>query len=323
MDEMKKRITLVHPLLIFIVAHLVWLSLLGLWIYWYVNNYLILQQVKSTLLPEKIPEVTNIVALILGLVMLVLLLIGMYFVFIFLAKQINITRMYDTFVANVSHELKSPLASIQMYLETLRMRNVPIEKQKMFVNLMIKDSQRLKSLINSILDISVIEQKKKVYDFKVYSVNKIVKDLIKKSCDQFKLPPNSIFISGGNSCYIKVDKDAMEIIFNNLIDNAIKYTVESFKMDIHIKCNSTRVSLDFIDKGIGIDYKNQRNIFHKFFRISDENIPNIKGTGLGLYIVKEIVKAHKGKISVFSKGVNLGSTFRIDLPVHKKTEQDI
>ena len=73
MDEMKKRITLVHPLLIFIVAHLVWLSLLGLWIYWYVNNYLILQQVKSTLLPEKIPEVTNIVALILGLVMLVLL----------------------------------------------------------------------------------------------------------------------------------------------------------------------------------------------------------------------------------------------------------
>ena len=170
---MKKRINLFQPLLIFILAQLAWLSLVGLWIYWYVSNYQILNKISENLLPQIVSQNINVAALVWGLILLVLILVGMYFIFIFLTKQINITRLYDNFIASISHELKSPLASIQLHLETLKLREVPKIKQSEFFDLMAKDTHRLRNLINSILDISQIEQKKMSYNYQVFSAKNI------------------------------------------------------------------------------------------------------------------------------------------------------
>jgi two-component system phosphate regulon sensor histidine kinase PhoR len=313
---MKKRINLFQPLLIFILAQLAWVSLVGLWIYWYVSNYQILNKISENLLPQIVSQNINVAALVWGLILLTLILVGMYFIFIFLTKQINITRLYDNFIASISHELKSPLASIQLHLETLKLREVPKIKQSEFFDLMAKDTHRLRNLINSILDISQIEQKKMSYNYQVYSSKNIFLNLLQKSKEQFKLPDNAIKIIGEPTCDLVVDIEAMKIVIDNLIDNAVKYSLGPLILTVNMVCSKKKFLLSFTDQGIGIPIKNQNKIFNKFYRLQTPDHPNIKGTGLGLYMVKEIIKSHGGKISVFSKGIHSGSTFKIELPIY-------
>ena len=156
---MKKRFNIFHPIFVFILAQLAWLSLLGLWIYWYVTNYIIFKQVGENYSPQLIARGTNILALVSGLILLVFVLGGMYFIFIYLTRQLSLTRLYDNFIATVTHELKSPLASILLYLETLNERQVPEKRQQQFISLMLKDVNRLQNLINSILNKKSSSQK--------------------------------------------------------------------------------------------------------------------------------------------------------------------
>ena len=115
---MKRWHFLIHPVLIFVLAQLAWLCLVGIWIYWYVSNYIIFQQVGDKLSPQLISKSNNVLALVIGLILLVAILVGISLIFIYLNKQLKMARLYDNFIANVTHELKSPLASIQLYLET-------------------------------------------------------------------------------------------------------------------------------------------------------------------------------------------------------------
>jgi len=318
---MKGRHFRIHPVLIFILAQLAWLSLLGIWIYWYVSNYIIFNQVGKRLSPQMIPKSTNVIALVTGLVLLVAILIGMYLIFIYLNRQLNMTKLYDNFIGNVTHELKSPLASIQLYLETLNLRDIPRAKQKEFIELMIKDAHRLKNRIDSILEISGIEQKKVAHTYGVYTADAIIRTLIGESVDQFKLPAKAVRIEGKAPCPCVVDRDALKIVFDNLIDNAMKYSKEPASVTVHLACTPKLVVIRFSDRGIGISPKEQKKVFHKFQRIYDKDIPNVKGTGLGLYWVKEIVKTHGGKISVFSEGRGRGTTFIIELPIYLESKR--
>jgi len=318
---MAKRFGFFHPIMVFILAQLAWLSLLGLWIYWFVTNYVILKQVGEKLSPQFTSKSHNVLALVGGLILLVFILGGMYFIFIYLAKQINITRLYDYFIANVTHELKSPLASIQLYLETLSSRKVSPERQRAFIALMMKDTNRLKNLIDSILDISIIEQKKMAYNYHVLDIEPLIRELREGALDQFKLPGETIGISGSAPCQGVIDRDAFKIVFDNLVDNAIKYTVGQVQVTVRISCSEKEILIEFSDRGIGIRREHLQKIFNKFYRVYDADSPNIKGTGLGLYMVKEIIRYHGGTITVSSKGKNAGTTFRITLPVFGHTKK--
>jgi two-component system phosphate regulon sensor histidine kinase PhoR len=313
---MKRLRFLFRPVLVFIFAQLAWLSLLGLWIYWYVSNYIIFNQVGDKISPQLVSAKTNILALIGGLVLLLAILFGMYLIFIYLNRQLNITRLYDNFIANVSHELKSPLASIQLYLETLHYRKVPRAKQREFFALMMKDANRLKNLINSILDISGLEKKRIAYNFHVHNAESVIRTVVEESAEQFRLQ-NAIQIKGSAPCQCVIDRDALKIVFDNLMDNAIKYSKEPAQISILLGCNPKSVVIEFKDQGIGIQEKDQKKIFTKFHRIYGPEIPNVKGTGLGLYWTEEIIKYHGGKISVSSEGLGHGSAFRIELPIYR------
>ena len=318
---MKKFRFFLHPLIIFIVAQLAWISVVGLWIYWYVSNYMIINKVGDRFAPQFITKKINILSLVGGLILLAAVLVGMYLIFIYLNRQLNITRLYDNFIANVTHELKSPLASIQLYLETMKMRDVPQSKQQEFITLMIKDANRLKSLINTILEISGLERKAIAYNFHVYDAESLLRSIFEESADQFKLPAGSFCIHGSARCECVADRNALKIVIDNLVDNAIKYSKNPVHIDIFLYCKKNTFGIEFKDEGVGITASEHRKIFRKFHRIYSPEIPNVKGTGLGLYWVKEIVKFHGGKISVFSEGLNLGTMFKISLPIYQTTKR--
>ncbi len=309
----------VNNLVIFVLAQLVWLALLGLWIYWYVSNYLIFEQVGETVSPQINIDTPSVFPFVGGIVLLVGLSFSLVLIFRHLNVQIRLRRLYDNFIDNVTHELKSPLSSIQLYLETLDSRDVPQEKRNEFYKLMMKDTARLQNLINSILEISKIESRKKRISFVIHQADKFLPAIIKESAAQFRLSEDNLKSEVSGTCEIEVDSNSFKMVFDNLIDNAIKYSVGSLKLEVKIICNPKKLEIIFKDNGIGLPSNEQKKIFQKFYRIYDKDIPNVKGTGLGLYWVKEIIKNHKGKITAHSEGKGKGTTIGIILPVYKNS----
>lgn len=322
---MRKPSTLFYHIFIFVIAQVTWFSLLGLWIYWYVTNYLLLLKVEDKLTPQIISGTTNIIALISGLILLILLSLSMSVIFIYLNRQLNVTKLYDNFISNVTHELKSPLSSIQLHLETIKKREVPEEKKQEFLFLMLKDIDRLNRLINSILYLSSLEQnklsKKVSHDYHIYDADTIIREIIEESFQEFNFPLDNVEIVGSLSGQCVIDRNWLKIVFNNLIDNAIKYSTQLPRLKIELTPGQRYFQINFSDNGIGISAKDQKKIFNKFHRIYNPESPNVKGTGLGLYWAKEIVKYHGGKIVVHSAGKNLGTTFKISLPVYRESKK--
>ncbi len=318
---LKKLNSYFYFIVIFVLAQLAWMALLGLWIYWYVSNSIIFEEVGEQLSPQLDIGSPSTFIFVGGIILIVAIAFGMSVTFRNLNVQLRLNRLYDNFIANVTHELKSPLASIQLYLETLNSRELSPENKKKFINYMINDSQRLNNLINSILEISRLEQKKVAHNYAVYDGREIVNSLVNESAEQFQLTDENVSVKANQTAEIVIDKNAMKIVFDNLIDNAIKYSTRQLNIDIELYTTDKYFIAEFRDNGIGLDQSQAKKIFKKFYRIYDENIPNVKGTGLGLYWVKEILKSHGGKIAVKSEGINKGTVFTIELPIHKAAKK--
>jgi signal transduction histidine kinase len=313
---LKKRRSLLYHIIIFVLAQIAWLSLLGLWIYWYVYNYIVFEQVGDQISPQLTYDITNVVPFVVGLVLLVSLSLITAWIFRNLNVQLRLTILYDNFIGNVTHELKSPLSSIQLYLETLMQRDVPPEKQKEFIELMMKDADRLKRLIDIILEISALEQKIISHDYTICDAEPTINKSIAESIEKFRLDKDTVSINGSASCKVVADTNALKIVIDNLVDNSIKYSTNPLKLNVNLSCGSKRFIIEFSDNGIGISSKELKKIFNKFHRIYDKSIPSVKGTGLGLYWAREIIKNHGGTISVLSGGLGKGVTFKIELPVY-------
>jgi len=310
---MKKQRSLLYHITIFIFAQVAWFSLLTLWIYRFVTTNVVMDQAGENLM---VSGEFRVFTLISGIVLFVAVSLGMSLLFRRLNVQYNMTRMYDNFIANITHELKSPLASIQLYLETLQIRKVDRKNQEKFLQMMCKDALRLQRLINSILEISGLEQKRTMYMYDVFTADAMIRPLLNNAVDQFNLPPDALKIEGRAPCQCVADRDAMKIVFDNLIDNAIKYTTDQVKITVSMECTSKWIQISFRDEGIGIESGDQKVIFQKFQRIYRRDIPSVKGTGLGLYWVREIIRYHGGKITVHSKGRGQGTLFVLELPIY-------
>lgn len=317
----KKIKKILHPIAIFVAVQWVWLSLVGLWIHFYISNHIIMMKVGNELAPQLRPGSYHILVLIFGIILLILLQGGFYFIFIYLNRQINLNKMHDHFLANITHELKSPLASIQLYLETLTSRQVPPEKQAEFFRLMINDTNRLRGMIDKIVGTIFIDSRRLAFNFKVFNMRtvipRIVEDVLGKYPEEIR---KKVFIENRIACRCVLDRNSFKIIFNNLIDNSIKYSNDGFMLRIRMQCDDKYYFLEIEDAGIGIPVKEQKRVFRKFYRVYGHEIPSVKGTGLGLYIVKEIVRYHAGKIKAESPGKNKGTKIRIELPIYKKTK---
>jgi signal transduction histidine kinase len=202
---MRKKHSFVYNLVIFILAQLVWLAVLLLWIYWYISNNIIFEQVGEKIAPQIVYDAPSVFPFVGGIVLLTGLSVSLVLIFRHLNIQIKLNTLYDNFIANVTHELKSPLSSIQLYLETLNSRDVPEEKKKEFYVLMMRDAERLKNLVNSILEIASMDKRKTNRDFEVYKADETIKKIILESAEQFQLKESAIRFSGDAGCDILLD----------------------------------------------------------------------------------------------------------------------
>jgi signal transduction histidine kinase len=249
---------------------------------------------------------------VLLIIFFVIIIAGMATIFTYYQKLQNLYQLQENFISNFTHELKTPVASIKLYLETMMKRDVEPEKRQEFIKLMLKDTDRLHQNIEQILQTSKIESKKDFFKTQDIELGEFLGEFVKKVEHLF---PDRLTYENklkGNS-YTKIDPILFESLLINLINNGVKYnSSEKPEVKIILTSNLGTLRIDVVDNGIGIDIKDHKKIFKKFFRVFGSE-KKIKGTGLGLYLVSQIMNLHKGKISLTSE-MGKGSVFHLELP---------
>ena len=230
--------------------------------------------------------------------------------------------MKSEFVSNVSHELRTPLALIRLYAETLELGRISGSgKQQEYYEIIRKESERLTSLINNILDFSRIESGKKEYNFRETNVADLVRDTLESY--RFEIEQNGFKFEqkiDSDVPPLMVDREAIARSLLNLVNNALKYSPNEKYLGVNLYRDNGAVNLEVVDHGIGIAPKEQSKIFEKFYRVGDPLVHNTKGSGLGLSLVSHIVQAHGGEVAVESQPGH-GSKFIISLPMHSIVQQ--
>jgi two-component system phosphate regulon sensor histidine kinase PhoR len=258
---------------------------------------------------------TNI--LLIGLLTLVLIL-GVWIVYRNIKKEVEIAQIKSDFVSNVSHELRTPLSLISMFSETLEMDRVKTEeKKKEYYSIISSEANRLSKIVNSILNFSKMEAGKRQFNFVESYLNDVVENVYRSYKFHLEQKGFTFHLTKDETIpIIKIDEEAVSEAMVNLVDNAVKYSDNKKEITIRTGKENNFAFVEVEDKGIGIPDKDQKKIFEKFFRVSSGNVHNIKGSGLGLSIVKYIMDAHKGEIKLNSK-IGEGSKFKILFPLRK------
>jgi signal transduction histidine kinase len=237
-------------------------------------------------------------------------------------REARLAQAKSNFVANVSHELKTPLALLSLFSEILELGRVKSEEKKIeYYRIIREESRRLNKMIDNILDFSKIEAGRKTYEFVHSDMAEVIENVLSSYRYQIRnsgfdvqtkiqpdLPP------------VLIDRDAMAQAISNLVDNAMKYSGEVKQLSIKTETLGSDLSIEITDRGIGIPRAEQNKVFEKFYRVGNGLVHDVKGSGLGLSLVKHIIEAHHGTISVESD-VGKGSRFTILLPLARNTAQ--
>jgi len=252
----------------------------------------------------------------------VLLCAGIVLTYRNVTREVALAKLKSDFVSNVSHELRTPLSLIRLYAETLELGRLPnMDKQQEYYQIIRKESERLTSLINNILDFSRIEAGKKEYEFRQTDLADLVRSTLESY--RFQIEQNGFRLEqkiDEDIPPLKVDREAIARSLVNLVNNAVKYSSNEKFLAVSLYRANGSVKLEVADHGIGIAPHEQHKIFDKFYRVGDPLVHNTKGSGLGLSLVRHIVQAHGGNISVDS-GPGRGSRFIISLPVQRTVQE--
>ncbi|MCF6179228.1 MAG: HAMP domain-containing histidine kinase [Geopsychrobacter sp.] len=306
-----------HPLITFIGIQLLWILLLVGWIYWFLGRHQQLKELAAKYKTELLPLKTDWLILTEGIILLVAILVGIYVIFLYWQRQAALYRAQHNFIAQVSHELKSPLASLQLHLETIEMRQPEPEQLQKFVHLMQGDTERLHNLINNLLTASKLEHRNSSFNFEEADFSAA----LEKSLQQKK----STFPKQGTinwdiepGLHVRFDEEAIETVLRNLIENAILYANGPPQVQIELKTDGAFAMLSIADQGRGIAPRLHKKVFRIFYRVRIAG-KTIRGSGLGLFIVRSILRRHNGKVWLKSEGLNKGTTFFLRLPLTQKT----
>ena len=314
---MNKLRALFHPIFIFIGVQIAWIILIAVWVNWYLKNNRNLQEFAQKIRPDLLNEELDWFVLVEGGFLMLVILVGFYVIFVYWTKQARLNKLQSSFVSSVSHELKSPLASIQLYLETLKYQEVSKEETRDFVDTMLLDTERLSWLVENILESSKSGYKTIQLQFQPVDVAHFIREVVDGHKRQFEEKNVHVRLRLEETPIMNLDKRAMRLVFNNLLGNALRYSPVGSDLVIRITRGKKYCEIQVTDKGIGLDKKDQKKIFKRFYRVQNKETVNIEGAGLGLFIASEFVKGHKGFIDVFSEGRGKGTTFTVGLPISK------
>ena len=302
-----------HPLITFIGIQLLWILLLIGWIYWFLGRHQQLRELAERYQTELLPQKTDWLILTEGILLLVAILVGIYVIFLYWRRQASLYRAQHNFIAQVSHELKSPLASLQLHLETIEMRQPTPEQLQHFVTLMQNDTERLNNLISNLLLASKLEHRGSSLNFETDDFSAAVEDWLQEKRSAF---PESGKLDWQIEPGLRVrfDPEAMESVLRNLIENAILYADGPPQVRVELKQDGGFAQLSIADRGRGIDPRLHKKVFRMFYRVRIAG-KSIRGSGLGLFIVRSILRRHKGKVWLRSEGLGKGTTFYLQLPL--------
>ena len=254
-------------------------------------------------------------ALTIGTVVFVLMLVGLSFYLFLTIKEIRLNRRQANFVDSVTHELKSPIATLRLYLETLQMRRALDDNQRQgFYGIMENELQRLDSLISQLLEVSRLDAIGDQSDPEDVSLGPLMRQCAQTALAHHKeVAPQAISFDI-EPATIHARPMVLEMIFRNLLDNAIKYGGQPPAVDVRVQVRGRTVVTQIGDNGEGVHHEMRKKIFTMFFRGGEELERRQKGTGLGLYIVHTLVRMLKGKVSVRARENGPGSVFEVELP---------
>jgi signal transduction histidine kinase len=309
---------LYHPVTIFLFIQVLWILLMVVWIRWYIEKHAQLRAMAESLRTQVEVDGPGWIPLLEGALLLTLILAGATLIFIYWSKQQRLNRMQRTFVSNVTHELKSPVASIQLALETMALRDLSEDKRREYIAMMLDDADRLSMLIDRILGAARIEKRRDRYQLETVSIRHFLEEVLTEDRHLYEKDGRAIVLDPGRDARVSIDRSAMRVVLANLLENAACYSPKNTVIRLRVHRDLRSCRLDVIDSGHGIHDKDLKNVFKMFWRGSEDQTSHVRGTGLGLYIVRNIVKDHRGKVWASSQGAGRGATFSVRLPRARK-----
>jgi signal transduction histidine kinase len=278
---------------------LVGAAILG-WIYWIV-----------------ITEKLTVVQLVVGILLFALIIAGLIVYTVFLVLEIKRNEEHDTFINSVTHELKTPLASIRLYLDTLKTRPVSDSQRNEFYDVMLADVERLHHTVDQVLKAGVAREKQRAAARTPLDIGVLARECVDLAATRHHLQAGAIALEAHDGASLMVNGDAEELrtVITNLLDNAVKYSGSDVRVTVALAAPSPdTIWVRVQDRGVGIPRKQLKRIFKRFYRVQARGIRQVKGTGLGLYIVRTIARAHGGRVFAQSEGEGRGATFTVELP---------
>lgn len=258
------------------------------------------------------------ILLFLGALLLTVIIGGVVLNTVFLVREIRRNEQHDAFINAVTHELKTPVASIRLYLETLQKRPVEETKRKEFYRIMLEDSDRLLAAIEQILRTGRIGAGNRKLNLSPVDIGELVAECVARARTLHSLSPESLHYQPVPPATIRADRDEVRAAVSNLIDNAVKYSGGNVKVGIELEpVDGKFVSVRVRDEGPGIPSGELKRVFKRFYRAPGAVASRVKGTGLGLYIVRSVAKRHGGRAWAESEGLGRGSTFVLQLRADK------
>ena len=261
---------------------------------------------------------TEIALLVFGIIFFLLIITGLVLNTTFLIREIRRNEQHDAFINAVTHELKTPLASIRLYLETLKKRDLDENKRQEFYDVMLADSDRLLQTVEQVLRAGQSGQRRRKLNLRKVDVGELVTECVNLTRVRHNLAADAITFNEAvnrERPQVKADAEELRVAFSNLLDNAVKYSVKGVQISVSVAAlGPKKVAVRIEDKGIGIPAAQLKRIFKRFYRVPGRVMARFKGTGLGLFIVRSIVQRHGGKVFAESEGRGQGSRFTIELP---------
>jgi len=257
--------------------------------------------------------------LVLGIIFFAILVAGVVLNTIFIVREIRRNERQDSFLNAVTHELKTPIASIRLYLETLQRRPVDEAQRQQFYTIMLADSDRLLATVEQVLKAGQLGQKQRQQNRTLIDLEPLLSDCIAITLQRHHLAADAIVLEpvpGAVRLRVMGIAEDIRTAVLNLLDNAVKYSPEG----VHVRCSLaithyTWATLSITDTGVGLPPNQNKRIFRRFYRVPGRTMLRIKGTGLGLFLVRNIARQHGGDATASSPGPNQGTTITLTLPL--------
>ncbi len=280
----------------------------------------------TVLFGQKIAQEQEIVVevwlLVLGAISFTVIIGVLVLLSYFLAREILEVRRQNSFIDGVTHELKSPLASIRLCLDTLAREDLPPEQVGRLRDMMRSDVDRLTDFIDDVLNSTRLSHDgKTLLNLAEFSVSELVLEVAEAARKRHALPPEAIEFDVGPQLRLNTDRPALQLVLKNLVDNAVKYSNEPVRVHVraHLRTDGKDaerpLQIEVQDEGIGIPKPHLSRVFHRFYRVEHEKVRARKGTGLGLFVAYQLVRNLGGHIRAESEGVGQGARFVLQLPV--------